>query len=284
MNRLILLLIGLVSSLAVIQAQDFVVTIHRDTLNCQLGRLKNDVYPIKFLLDDEVFEGTIHKDTIMFFRRNVFRDMYSNRLRSWYPHVDLGFDAGAAHQVGPFRTDLLKAPNSRTDRSDWSDFKFRTGLSLGTNITYYFSKTIGYGLKYNYRSLLGGDVQYQYVGPTMAFRFWNENRRDHIFLAFSAGYGRVRQKEAPVQIELVTRYMEMTANCLAGDVSVGYKHRFSRSISAYVKLSGTVGYPGFVRVMEISKYVQGSDKPLVLGTYCHNINAIQLTAGFSFHR
>jgi len=82
MNRLILLLIGLVSSLAVIQAQDFVVTIHRDTLNCQLGRLKNDVYPIKFLLDDEVFEGTIHKDTIMFFRRNVFRDMYSNRLRS----------------------------------------------------------------------------------------------------------------------------------------------------------------------------------------------------------
>jgi len=278
MRRLFFLLVFMLGSFAAMEAQDLLVTINRDTLNCQLGRMRDDMYPIKFLMEDEVFEGFIHKDSIMFFRRNVFRNMYSNYLRPWYPHVDLGFDGGVAHQFGPFRTDLLEK------RLDKSVFKMRTGLSLGTNFTYYFSKTIGYGLKYNYRTLIGGDIQYHYVGPTMAFRFWNKNRRDHIFLNFSVGYGRIRQQNTPVQIELVTREMELTSNCVAGDISVGYKHRFSRSFSAYVRLAGTVGYTNFVRVMEISKYVQGSDKPLELGTYCHNLNGVSLTAGFSFHR
>jgi hypothetical protein len=220
--------------------------------------------------------GLIHKDSVLFFRKDVFRNIRSNRLRKWYSYLDAGVDAGVSHQYGPFRLE--------DDLTDKSAFGARTGFYAGADLTVYVSKTVGYGIKYHLRSLLDGDMLYQYAGGMMSFRFWNKNRRDNFFLTFSGGWGWMEQKNAPVQLYLTRPRIDMSAYSITGDLCLGYNLRLSKNVSARIKLSGVIGYPGFVRIYDISKIVAPGDVPLEIGNYCHNMNTVNLSAGFTFHR
>jgi len=258
------------------KAQDLLVTINRDTLNCKMEKLKNDYYPVTFVLGDEKISGLIHKDSILFFKKDVFRGLNNNRLRPWYSLVELGFDAGVAYQYGKFRID--------DDLTDKSNFGAKTGLYLGTDLTYYISRQIGYGLKYNYRSLLSGDVCYQYVGPMMAFRFPERKKPNHFFFNFSGGLGWMVQSNAPVQNILARPRIKMRAKALTGDVAVGYSFKLSKWVSVRTKVSCNIGYPGFVYIEDIEKLKKPWEIPFELGYYCHNMNTVQFTVGFSFHK
>jgi len=261
-----------------VQAQDMLVTINRDTLNCNLGKLnKDNQYPIEFIVDEdkgELLTGYIHMDSVLFFRKSMFRSLRDNRLRPWYSMVDLGLEAGVAHQFGAFRME--------DDLTDKSPFATRTGWYVGADLTLYVTKPVGYGLKYNYRSLLDGDIIYHYVGPAMVIRRFT-NKRSHLFFGLSAGLGYMEQKNAPVEYFLIRPKIELHASCLAGDVSVGYHLNLSRSVSARFKLSGIIGYPGFVKVLN-SPVVNKGDKQVDIGLYGNNINSVNLTVGFTFHR
>ena len=259
-----------------VKAQDLLVTINRDSLNCKMEKPKNDFYPITFVLDDEEISGLIHKDSVLFFKKDVFRGMDDNRLRPWYSLVELGFDVGAAYQYGKFRID--------DDLTDKSNFGAKTGLYLGTDLTYYISKQIGYGLKYNYRSFLSGNVCYQYVGPMMAFRFPERNKSNHFFFNFSGGLGWMVQSNAPVQHILLRPRIKMHAKAFTGDIAVGYGFKLSKRVSVHTKVSCNIGYPDFVYIEGLENLTKPSEMPLELGYYCHNMNTVQFTAGFSFHK
>jgi len=259
-----------------VSAQDLLITNNRDTLNCKMEKMKNDSYLVTFVMDDEEISGFIHKDSIFFFKKDFFRGMNDNRLRPWYSLVELGFDAGVAYQYGKFRID--------DDLTDKSNFGAKTGLYLGTDLTYYISKRIGYGLKYNYRSLLNGDVCYQYVGPLMVFRFPERKKPNHFFFNFSGGLGWMVQSNAPVQHVLLRPRIKMYAKAFTGDIAVGYSFKLSKRVSVRTKVSCNIGYPGFVYIENLENLTTPSEKPLELGYYCHNMNTVQFTAGFSFHK
>ena len=260
-----------------VKAQDLLVTVKRDTLNCKMEKMQNDHYPITFIVeeDNEIIKALIHKDSVFFFKKNVFRGLHDNRLRPWYPLVEIGFDAGVAYQFGKFRID--------DDLTTKSDYGARTGFYLGTDLTYYISKRIGYGLKYNYRSLLGGDIQYQYCGLMMAVRFLERRKSNYLFFNFSAGMGWMAQKNAPIQLLLIRPRIEMHAQSLSGDIAVGYNFKLFQHVSVHVKASCNIGYPNFVKIEDLTDYVMSSFPPLEIDGYCNNMNTINLTAGFSFH-
>ncbi len=258
-----------------LKAQDFLVTINRDSLNCKLGKLENDQYPISFYHNEKKIDGKIHKDSILFYKKNMFRSLRNNQLFPWYPLKEFSIDAGVAHQFGPFQME--------DDLTDKSEFAARTGFYIGTDIAFFMTKTVGYGLKYNYRSLLSGDIRYQYVGPMLALRFWNKNKKDYWFCDVSGGFGWMAQKNAPIQRDLIRPRIEMHAKAITGDFSVGHNFRFSPGVSLRVKLSGIIGYPSFVRISDIQKLVNANDKSLEIGHYCHNMNTINLSVGFTFH-
>ena len=257
-------------------AQDLVVTTKRDTLNCKLGKLKNDFYPVEFVIEDSIYSGLIHKDSVYFLKKDVFLGLQDNRLRPWYPLVEIGVDAGVAHQFGKFRMD--------DDLTGKSAFGAKTGWFFGTELTYYISKRVGYGIKYNYRSLLDGDICYQYFGAMMVFRFLERKKTNHFFFNYSAGLGWMVQKNAPVQLYLLRPRIEMHARSLSGDIAVGYDFRLAKIVSARIKVSCNIGYPSFTKIMGLEKMLKPSDHPIVLGDYCKNMNTINVTAGFSFHK
>jgi hypothetical protein len=251
-------------------AQDLLVTMNRDTLNCKLGKLENSQYPITFFMDNEKVYGYIHKDSILSFKKNIFRSLRNDSFLSWYPLRDVGIDAGAAHQFGLFRME--------EDLSDKSEFMARSGFYANIDVTYYVSKAAGYGLKYNYRSLLGGDIRYQYAGVLIAFRFWDKSRKNHFFLSISPGYGWMVQKNAPVQIYTQRERIKMYAASIAGDFTVGYDLRVTDNVSARMKLSCNIASPKKVKVPDITDYL------FTIGDYCDNMNTVNLSVGFTFHR
>ena len=261
---------------SIAQAQDLLVTVKFDTLNCKIGKMTNDFYPITFVTEDEEMNGLIHRDSVFYLKKDVFRGLNDNRLRPWYPLVELGFDGGGAYKFGKFRMD--------DDLTDKSETSARTGLYIETDLTYYVSQRIGYGLKYNYRSLLEGDIRYQYFGPMIAFRFPEKTRPRHFFFNFSGGIGWMVQKNAPVQLMSLRPRIEMHAHSLSCNFDIGYAFKWSKHVSVRVKASCNIGYPGFVRIENLSDYVTASGIPLEIGDYCHNMNTVNITAGFLFHK
>lgn len=263
-----------------LQAQDLLVTTNRDSLNCKIGKLANDFYPIEFKVDNELMTGLIHKDSIMFFRKNLFRSIDDTRLRPWYPTVSLGINLGGGRQLSPQRVGLTEDFNPLMGSS--SDLnQFYAGVDLTSFIT---SKT-GYGLKYHFRSMLGGDIQQNYIGPMISFRFWDDERKNHWIMQLSAGYGRIVHNNAMVKIgtkepEPVT----LIANTLAGDIAMGYNMKLSKHLSTQFKLSLTIGYPDHVKIFDYARINPGGANPLPdISGYCKNMNSLNLSVGLGFH-
>lgn len=252
-------------------AQDFLVTTKNDTLNCKLGKLENGKYPITFYMGNEKVTGYIHQDSILAIKKNVFRSLRNNALLPWYPLRDVGIDVGVAHQFEYLRIEDDLRPGK-------SDFAIRTGFYAGADMTFYTSPSVGYGLKYNFRSLSGGDIRYQYVGVLMGFRIWDKSRKNHWFLNVSPGFGWIVLKDAPVDIPPQRLRVEMHANTFAGDFAVGYNFRVAENISVRAKLSYVLGYPQKVKVPEIR------EKIFEIGRYCDNMNTLNLSVGMTFHR
>ncbi|MDD3063906.1 MAG: hypothetical protein PHX50_13950 [Massilibacteroides sp.] len=263
-----------------VQAQDLLVTIHRDSMNCKIGTLTDDFYPIEFKLDNELMTGMIHKDSIMFFRKNMFRSIDDNRLRPWYPTVALGMHVGGGRQFGPLRVGLTEDLNPKAGSS--SD---RNLFYVGTDLAVFLSSRIGYGLKYHFRSMLGGDIQQHYIGPMLTYRFWDNERKNHWIMQFSAGYGRMTHNNAMVKIG--TKEPEpilLTSNSLAGDIAMGYNLKLSPHLSTQVKLSLTVAYPDHVKIFDYARINPGGANPLPdISGYCHNMNSLNLSVGIGFH-
>lgn len=263
-----------------VKAQDLLVTIQRDTLNCKIGKLTDDFYPIEFKWDDELMSGMIHKDSVLYYKKNMFRSIDDARLRPWYPTVSLGINVGGGRQFGQLRVGLTEDFNPQMGSS--SD---RSQFYAGADLAIYLNAFTGYGLKYHYRSMLGGDIRQNYIGPMISLRFWNNNRKNHWVMQCSVGYGRMVQNNAMVKIgtkepEPIT----LTANSVAGDIAVGYNLKISRNVSSQFKLSLTIGYPHHVRIFDYSRINPGGANPAPdISGYCQNMNSVNLLVGFEFH-
>lgn len=277
----ILVFTGMIlSCVSSVKAQDLLVTIQRDTLNCKMGKLAGDFYPIEFQWDDKLMTSTIHRDSVLFYRKNMFRSISDNRLRPWYPIVSLGIHVGGGRQFGQLRVGLTEDFNPK--EADSSD---RGLFYAGTDLVVYLSALTGYGLKYHYRSMLGGDIRQNYIGPMISFRFWDNKRKNHWVMHGSVGYGRMVRHNAMIKIgtkdpEPIT----LTANSLAGDIGVGYNLKLSRNISSQFKLSLTIAYPDHVRIFDYSRINPGGATPAPdISGYCQNMNSVNLSVGFEFH-
>lgn len=263
-----------------VNAQDFLVTIQKDSLNCKIGKLTGDFYPIEFILDDELMNGMIHKDSVLFFKKNMFRSIDDTRLRPWYPRVTYGINIGGGRQFGQLRVGLTEDLNPQ-----WGSSSDRNVFYAGSDLVIYLSALTGYGIKYHYRSMLGGDIQQHYVGPMFSLRFWDNDRKNHWFLQCSAGLGAMSYTDAAVKLgQDKSINIKLTAKTLAGDIAVGYNKKLSRNISSLFKLSLTMGYPDFVRIFDDTRINPSGTDPLPdISGYCQNMNSVNFSVGFEFY-
>lgn len=265
-----------------VKAQDLIVTNQNDSINCEIIKQKDGVYHIKLLWDNQTMSGTIPKDSIMYIKKNTYVSYRDNTLRPWYPMVSVSAYIGGGHKYGPHRVgiteDFVPIKGSSSDRN-----AFYTGADLSL----FSHDNFGYGLTYNYRNLLNGDLRQNYVGPMIIFRIWDNNKKNYWFANLSLGYGRISHKNAEIKVGVHKgdiREASLVAKSLAGDIAIGYDLKLSRHISTRIKLSTTIGYPKFTKILNYSSVNAGStyETPDVSG-YGHNMNSVNLSVGMSFY-
>lgn len=221
------------SYISSLKAQDLLVTIQQDTLNCKIVKLTDDFYPVEFKWDDTLMSGTIHQDSVLYYRKNIFRSLDDDRLRPWYSTVSLDINVGGGRQFGQLRVGLTE--DFKPKKGSPSD---RNVFYAGADLAVYLNALTGYGLKYHYRSMLGGNIQQNYIGPMISFRFWDDKRKNYWIMNCSIGYGRMAHNNAMIKIGTKEpEPVNLTANSLAGDIAVGYNLKLSRNFSSNFKLS-----------------------------------------------
>lgn len=270
----------LTASIHSVQAQDLLVTINRDSLNCKIGKLTDDFYPIEFRLDDELMTGLIHKDSVMLFRKNMFRSINDYRLRPWYPTVSLDINVGGGQQFGQLRTGLTE--DFKPKKGSFSD---RNILYTGADLTAFVNKNTGYGIKYHMRNMLDGDIRQNYIGPMIAYRLWDEERQNNWIIQFSAGYGRMVHNNAMIKIGTKDpEPIRLIANTVAVDIALGYKMKLSQHLSSQLKLSVTMAYPKYVKIFDYARLNPGGANPAPdISGYCQNMNSLNLSVGVGFN-
>lgn len=268
------------SYISSVKAQDLLVTIRRDSLNCKIGKLADDFYPIEFKWDDEPMSGLIHKDSVLYYKKNMFRSIDDARLRPWYPTVSLDIHVGGGRQFGPLRVGLTE--DFKPQKGSSSD---RNLFYAGADLTVYSTANTGYGLKYHFRSMMGGDIQQNYIGPMISFRFWDDERKNHWMMHFSVGYGRMVHNNAMIKIGTKEpEPIHLTANSLAGDIAMGYNLKLSPHFSTQFKLSLTIAYPDYVKIDDYARINPGGANPAPdISGYCQNMNSLNLSVGFGFY-
>ncbi|WP_298647747.1 hypothetical protein, partial [uncultured Proteiniphilum sp.] len=192
----------------------------------------------------------------------------------------LGLNVGGGRQFGQLRVGLTEDFNPQKGSS--SD---RNVFYAGADLAVYLSALTGYGLKYHYRSMLGGDIRQNYIGPMISFRFWDDKRRNHWILHCSVGYGRMVHNNAMIKIGTKEpEPIKLTANSLAGDIAMGYNLKLSQNFSTQFKLSLTIAYPDYVRIYDYARINPGGANPAPdISGYCQNMNSVNLSVGFGFH-
>lgn len=133
--------------------------------------------------------------------------------------------------------------------------------------------------------MLDGDVIQNYIGPMIAFRFWDEERKNQWIIQFSAGYGRMVFKNAMIKIGTKDpEPIRLFANTVAGDVALGYKMKLTRHLSTQFKLSLTMAYPKFVKIFDYASLNPGGANPAPdISGYCQNMNSLNLSVGIGFN-
>jgi hypothetical protein len=257
------------------KAQDFIVTHGRDSLNCKLGKLEGDQYLVTYYRNNEKVDGEIHKDSIFVIHKKMFRSLSNNRIRPWYSVVDFSIDAGATHQTGPFRMD--------DDLTDKSEFAAKTGIYANAGFVYYWNKTFGFGLKYDHRRLLEGNLNYNYVAPMISVRLWEKSRKSHAFFNASAGYGFMRQKNAPIQYYEQRPRVGMRSEEMAFDIAAGYSVKLSWAVSMFAKVSYYIGKSRHINIDDLRTTVNANTIAPEIDGYLDNMNTVNLSLGFTFH-
>lgn len=183
-------------------AQDLIVINDGDSINCKITKVKDHNIFFTFLNNGKTV-NTIIADSLV--KGHVFK-FYNTKfaknsdLRGQYQHFRIALNAGIS-------SDLTRIDNSLA--TEFKDYyrDLKTGYHLGADLTYYFNRYFGAGLKYcifrtsnemgiymeNENGIrrygnLSDDIAITFIGPTFSTRYLNPRNKNALITGISLGY------------------------------------------------------------------------------------------------
>jgi hypothetical protein len=205
------------------------------------------------------------------------------------PKFRIGAQIGYGYRMASIPEETPQEMKSHTK-------KLKNNLSFGADMSYYFKKIFGIGVKYNgiYASSLSTDIRYMfpdgtvyqgvlsekigihYVGGFLSTRFFpNSNNKHCVFLNAGAGY--VRFSEKMVVIDLPAK---ITGNTAAFCAEIGYDFFVTKHLAIGLQISMMLGSLGAIdlTVGKITERIE-LDKSQREG-----LSHIDISLGFRFYK
>lgn len=273
-----------------VYSQDLIITNNGESINCKITQVNADT--IYFTLKHR---GVIRKNSLPVSVVKVHQlNYYQNSeismgevqknivgLNQDYKHFRIAVNGGLSYCTAKM-SDIVPA-----DLQDYIN-ELRFGYNFGADFTYFFNKSLGFGLKYNlfnsYNSkdnVYLGNSQYgkisdniktSFIGPSFYSRLLDMNNRNTFVMSASFGY--LSFEDNQVQIE----DCKLTGSTIGLSLNVGYDVKLSEDLSLGFQLSFLQGALNKFDVIEVGRT---REVELDEGEY-ESMNRIDLSVGLVF--
>ncbi|OQC59765.1 MAG: hypothetical protein BWX51_01381 [Bacteroidetes bacterium ADurb.Bin012] len=240
-------LIPLCNSLPLI-AQDLIVTIDNDSINCKITKIKPDFIYFTFKYKNEIRNTLLPKSQVKYHQSNYFAtsEIPQDKIKIIrdFPRFKLAAEGGWSTRTAKIADDV--PPDFKNYMKD-----LKTGFHFGMDAYYYFIENIGIGIKCNryhsknvlknvYIQYANGSMEFgnmsdnikiYFIGPFVSLRMLNKNKNNNFYMNWGIGYTQYND-EAVFVYEFSTK-----GNNIGLFADWGYEIGLSKNFSLGFQLS-----------------------------------------------
>jgi hypothetical protein len=229
-------------------SQDLIVTNEGDSINCKITKVNLDNIYFTFMHKMEVRNTLLPKSGIKTHKFDFYQssEVPKDRVAGIqnYKKFRLALNGGYSYQT---------AKVAESVPSDFKDYinELKSGYHLGVDATYFFSETLGFGLKYS-RFLTSNSINNIYVtdeegftrtgkmsddltisffGPTFSSRLLNHDKTNAFLMSVAIGYLSYSNDK------VIIDNFKMTSNTMGLSIDMGYDIGLSENLSLGVQIS-----------------------------------------------
>lgn len=201
MKKSILLLLIIIST-QVVFSQDLIVTLTNDSLNCEITKIESEYIHFNMTNNEVVRNSVLMVSAIKSYQENFYSKSKSpskQNSNTEYARLHFIISGGGSYLFDPVPNDVID------EIKDYYE-NLKMGYNLGFDVNYYFNKTIGLGLKYNYFNSsssskgsssgngftsvwdISENIMVNFAGPTFLARFLSKKNKNAFILGVSVGY------------------------------------------------------------------------------------------------
>ncbi|RLD25818.1 MAG: hypothetical protein DRI54_04090 [Bacteroidetes bacterium] len=249
-NKTVILLLIIFFSHTVF-SQDLIVTLTNDSLNCKITQIESEYVHFNYVYNEEVRNTVLLTATLKTYQENYYKESEIPARRNSnidYSRFHLIISGGGSYLFEPMLSDVNE------DLKDYYQ-ELKIGYNLGFDVNYYFNRTIGLGIKYNYfnssssyKESFSGDgstsswdisenIMMNFVGPTFLARFLSKKNGNAFIVGVSAGYMWYKDDVVNFDSKIVT-----TGNTLGFNVDASYHISLSEKLFLGFSVSTTLGF------------------------------------------
>ncbi len=203
--RKLLILFFILFTANTIFSQDLVITSKGDSINCKITKVNSDNIYFTFKYEDEIRSRLMPllKVEKHIFNYYAISEVPENKHigHDNYNHFRLAINGGFGYRIGVIPDDISP---------EFKDYikELKTGYVYSGDLSYFITKYIGFGLKYNFFNAsnsmddiyiedmfgnrrygkMSDDISITFIGPTFTTRFIKANKNDAIILNVGVGY------------------------------------------------------------------------------------------------
>ena len=285
----LLVIFFLVFTTNTIFSQDLIVTNEGDSINCKITKVKIDNVYFTFKYKNE-FRSTLlpvvkiktHK-----FNYYAISEVPKSKIVGVdkYNHFRLAISGGYGYRIGAISDDTP---------SDFKEYtkELKKGYNYSGDLTYFFTKYMGFGLKYNFFNAtnsmdniyvesmdgnrrygkMSDDISITFIGPTFTTRIIKANKNDALIMNVGVGYMGYENN-----MVLIDKY-KISGSSVGLTFDIGYDIELSSNLALGFQLSIITGN---LFQYELDDGLTKKTIKLEEGKY-ESLNRIDLSVGLRF--
>jgi hypothetical protein len=198
--------IGIIPQL--VFSQDLIISLHNDSLNCRITKVKPNYIYFYYNLDGETVNTLIPSSKVKLYAKNYYSTAearpltISSRIKE-FPKIRYAMQGGLSRRnviIAGSQQELLYGYEKR----------IKNGYNIGAEFNYFFTDLFGLGLKYTYFSaknqinyrvsiitsepaLKGSfleNVKTNFISPVASWRILSNDKKNALFASLGIGYMR----------------------------------------------------------------------------------------------
>jgi hypothetical protein len=273
----ILFLFFFLMSISSVTAQDLIITLEGDSINCRITKIKQNHIFFTYISDSKPVNTLLSMQKISYYEPDFYEESIELAdVKSYLKRPSLIFDINGGYSYRIARID----PSVDAFTRDYFE-GLKSGLFYGADLTYYFSETLGAGIKFSsslYNNSVSNvtvtfnngiikygevsdDIMITFIGPTIITRYYPGNNDNCMTMGASFGY------MTYIDDGLVVDPIRITGNTLGMGLDFGYDFSIGPSTSIGLRLSFLSGVLPEVEIEEdgetrIMRFEEGSYESL----------------------